>query len=673
MKHLRIRHLPLCLCSLMAMAQPMISHSADMLTLGSAGEKGYRSSLDPVEIHFGQAMPADLAPYLRLEINAIDVTDFVQRSDQGLLYVPQEPLAPGFQELRLVAMLPDGTIEEAAIWTIEVRASKTFRVAETQGQIDLQVTHRVADDIDNSPSRRTQGQGGGTFFSQHADGDWSTTSRANLVYNSQSSQNHSGKELELTDYQIKGEWQRATLTMGHQNISPNSLVLNGFNRRGLSAGYTSEQHNFQTTAFSTRTEQITGFNHFTGINQSNHRTSGAMVSVNPFTSNPDQLTLSGIYLQGKGQSEGVAEISDATDKTGGDAQALIADSYLFNRLWRMRGEYASTSFDFDGKGTGLSSETDDAYTLLLDYDSSRANNNPGGDSGNWGLSLQHQHAGPWFYSLGNTAVTADRETTQLQGKYWNSTFSIIGLVSTGEDNVDDDDSLPTTAIDSASINLMYTPPMASVDSGSEPPAEWVFSNPSYSLNWSHYRLEQIDTPTGFTGDDVDSRYHEVLLSAAFSGNGWYWNLSQSFIDQDDRVLDANDQETLRTSLDSQFTINEYLSISPILQRTETDYVNQDMEIRSWLAGASIDLNYPSDWSYSLSHTVNREEASDDSIDSRAALTQATVQWRYREAAQNRFGITFFSNGSYQTTEDQGSDADDYQLFLGINVSLPISM
>ncbi|MGD8886556.1 MAG: hypothetical protein PVF34_13105 [Gammaproteobacteria bacterium] len=662
----------LVLCGLIAAGLSPVTHGADLLTLADTGDKGFRASEDPVIIRFGQELPSDLVPYLRLEIDAIDVSDFVQRSNEEMVYTPQTPLEHGEHELRVVAVLPDGVIEEAALWKIEVRASETFRVAQVNGQVDLQVMQRIADDIEKPAPDKTQGQGAATLASRHADGNWTANSQFNMIFNSQEEQTLTGEEFDLTDYQVVTNWTQSALTLGHQNLSPNSLILNEFNRRGLSFNYRGEQQRFQAIGFSARTEQITGFRNFTGINDADHRTNGITLSAYPIPDNPQWLGVTAIYLDSRGVSEGQAQINDTTEESGGDARSILIDSYLGDRLWHLHGEVAKTSFDFDGVDAGFGAQDDDATTLSIGYDTSRRQSNEGQPDYTWGVSMVRQRVGPWFYSLGNTAVTVDRETTQLLANYQDGKFGANAVMSAGEDNVDDINTLPTTEIDTALVNLTYVPAAGGGDDASSM-FKGMFKNPNFSLSWTQNKLDQVTTPTGFTGDDVNSSHDELIVMAAFSGDTWYWSLSHSMIQQDDKVNTANSADTNTTSLESQVAVNEKFNLAPIVQVSETDYGAIDTVSRSWLAGITFNFNYPADWNYSFSYTVNREEASDDSIDNRMRLGQLTLQWQYLQPSPNKFGMSFFNTASHTTNEVGPEELDQYQVFLGVNVTLPVSL
>ena len=69
-------------------------------------------------------LPDEVAPRLALEIDDVNVTEFVRREgSQAILDLPV-PLEAGLRNIRVVDYQPDGTIEEIGFWTIEVTAAQ---------------------------------------------------------------------------------------------------------------------------------------------------------------------------------------------------------------------------------------------------------------------------------------------------------------------------------------------------------------------------------------------------------------------------------------------------------------------------------------------------------------------------------------------------------------------
>ncbi|MFO7593816.1 MAG: hypothetical protein R6X15_07245 [Pseudomonadota bacterium] len=634
------------------------AHAEELLELSGVGGKGFRAGSDPIHISMSQALSEQIRPYLHLEIDAIDVTEFIRREADSLIYTPMEPLQPGMHELRVVANLPDGSIEEVAVWTIEVRASRDFRLARFGSTGIVQAVNRVADDLQHAPQQRTQAQGAVALNGELADGNWHTSGEANLIYNSLSERNLSGEELELMDYRIRTDWSQAALTLGHQTVPANSLVLNEFNRRGISGVYRSDDERLRIGAFGMRTEETVGIEDITGLAEASQRTSGALATVSPFTRYPERLSLSLVYLDGQGSGDGVAEFGDEALSSGGTATGLIAESFTGDRLWRIRGEMAQTNFDFDGFNTGYGAESDEAYSLLVGYDTSSEMARGAGT--HWSVNMLHQRVGPWFHSLGNTALAADRKTTQLMAAYQGSEFELNVAAARNEDNVDQIAVLPTTALSTHAFMLTYTPtPLA---------GGGLFSSPSFSLDLNRGETRRVRTPLDFAGDDVDYLNVESSLSAAFQGDDWYWALSHSRAFQEDRGVSQNDAETSSSGIEVEMDLNGYLGFNSAIQYANSRYTNLDLEHDSLLASLRLKINYPRNWHSNLAYTWNREESSDGAVDIHIQTVELMTQWAYLRATESRAGVSFLATGSYQEREETGVESDQYQVFLGVNVT-----
>jgi hypothetical protein len=55
------------------------------------------------------------------------------------------------------------------------------------------------------------------------------------------------------------------------------------------------------------------------------------------------------------------------------------------------------------------------------------------------------------------------------------------------------------------------------------------------------------------------------------------------------------------------------------------------------------------------------------------LGQLTLQWQYLQPSPNKFGMSFFNTASHTTNEVGPEELDQYQVFLGVNVTLPVSL
>lgn len=649
--------------------------AAEPLTLTQDEAKGYRAGKDPIRIAVGNDMPKDLIPYLRFEIDSIDVTDFIVKEPRSFTFTPQEPLTGGIHELRVVAVLPNGTIEETAVWKFEVRASVKYRVAEVNKKANLVLMQRLATNLPDPQPSATQAQGVVEFSSTHANGGWTLTSKANALYNSQVSQNPSGESVEVPDYQVKADWTRKSLVLGQQVISPGSLVLNEFSRRGISYSQQSEHNRLALTGFATRTAEVTGSSHITGLDDANNLASGVILSGHPFKDKPQALDVSLVYLDSRGATQGSAQVNDVSTGAGGNAHAVIVDSYHGNNTWQVRGEYAATAYDFDGLNTGYAAQTDNAYTALINYDTSRDTSGKDRQGRNWTFGIQRQRIGPWFFSQGNTNLTPDRDMTQMNGGYQGKEFGFNGLVSFGEDNVVGDNTLPITALNAAMLGAVYTPMQKSAEqqnaAGENKPGG-IFQNPSFSATLQHNHMNMRYSPAVFTGDKVNMTHQEATLAVTSAGTDWNWTLSHALIQQNDLNSTANNSQTVSAGLDASFTLNQKAALAPVLQQSVTRYTSTGVETQNSLAGATLNLSPAKNWATTLSYTVNRARATDGTMDTTTQIAQALLQFTPTRAGAGKFGVSYFTTASYQESQSIDETTGSYQLFVGASIAWPAS-
>lgn len=624
----------------------------------------YRTVEDAVIIDLGGFDKA-LFPYLRLELDDIDVTAFVSLKKNRLQYQPGPALARGIHALRLLAVTPDGNIEEIASWQLDIRTARGLVQSQFTSSADAQITQRVADDIPDNTLNRTQAQGSMVIASLQATRDVQFSSSADFIYNSQSDQTLNGREFDVNQFNLVAEWSQAAVTLGHQIIPANSLIVTDFNRRGVSATAGTQSGLIKATAFAMRSETITGFEHGLGVGDDQHRTQGAIVRLTPLTRSPENLILSVSYVEGQGQTTGLAELSSDETTQQGDAHAFQVESYTMDKQLYLRGEYALTNFDFDGANNGFDAEKDRASILFAQYATER--NTAREASNNWSVGLLHQRVGPWFHSLGNANLPSDKNLTQLSSTFSSTSWQLAANAAYEQSNVTNDNSIPTIESKLMTATLSYTP-----QSG-DAPSDGLFTHPTLSLGYQHGTQEQITTPGGFLGDFTDISSREMSLTAAFAGDNWNWQLGYSISEQEDVTNNVSDQQNQLVSLEANFPLVSYISLTPLLQSSRNRELDTGTVVNGWNAGVTLNFDNQQDWSGGLSYSVIRSYDNIDVINSRSSVLEFLAMWTYQQAQNNKPGIQLFTTANYQNTSSTETNLDQYQVFVGVNVSWPVSL
>lgn len=642
--------------------------------------QNFRKPNDEFRILIPSTVTLKVLQSLRLELDGIDVTQFVGRDGEYAVVKIPQPLDWGKHDLRIIEYTPDGNILERANWVFQVRKSERFREAQLQGNIDLAAFRRIMEkDIGPDEPKRSQGQGAVALQAVVADADWRLTGRVNFLYDSV----QTGQEADIGEYLISRQTPRTVLNVGHHPLNSDSMILDGFNRRGISGTVNTRDKRANLTGFVMRTEAINGLIHGFGVGENRHRTSGVIATLSPFRKDPQKLLLRAEYVRGKGDDAGVAEFGDPglTDAigtslglntliTGGEAISLIADGYVFGRKLRLRGEYDESSYDFDGLGNGYGKDDDHAYSLLVHYTppGSTVSDRPF----NWNVGISVQQVGTFFKSIANPSLPNDKRLLSLFGGLNWGGLQMQAFAGRETDNVNDIMGLGRVRTDQFSVNLGYTP-----QPSSEPDTGWaMFQNAYYTAAVAHANSKQIEDPLNPVAGIVDTESTDMFVSATFNPGTWNWGISHGislFDDDKDLVSDTRDN---LTSLYVNFQIGERLTIGPTLQYDFFEDRTLDIDATTITAGlTSAFILIPDKLNGSLNYFYNHIKATDNSSNTSTETVDMQLVWTLMPAKTNKPGLDLFISGNWQETNDSvttSNTSNGYQVFTGIRMGIPVA-
>ncbi len=637
-------------------------------------DAGFYAPTDSYRIHVPPEVPVEVLKRLALELDRIDVTAFVTRDGEYAVFSPPKPLEPGKHNLRIVEYLPDGTVAERGHWEVEVRGSPRFREAEFHSNLELTNTQRVADYDLTDPPGRNQTQGSWDVGGSVADGDWRLAANGQVMHNTQRDQMPNGETPDLTSFLVEGDKGPVSAHLGDHTVQADSLVLRDFARRGVSADARVAPLRSRITAFDVRTEAVSGLKYGLGLNDDHHRADGLVWTFNPVTDDPEAFQLQGVYLNAVGSGAAPVSSSGSTSTGGntelmrGSADALVAESRLWQQRLHLRGEYAVSNNDFDGSGTALSSERDDAYTLAADYTHPQFTALDAAFS--WNLGGEYRDLGPLFYSLGNPGENGDvalaRGFTGFAWGGWSSNLE----VARQHDNVDNDPTLPTLVTDNFTFGSTWTPRQ-------DQPSGGLFAQPSFGLVAQRMYQHHEDIPTAFTGVQVDQTTRVLTLNAAFSPASWSWNLGYTRTWFDDSTGQTVNYTNDLASLGANLLLGERVTLGPQLQYNLLDQ-SGDATVRTLTAMLNAAfIIVPERVNANLDYSYNHQWASDDSVDSIVQTLGAELNWNAIVARNNHPGLAVFLRGNLQNTNDYGSTSavgtpDPYQVFAGVRVGWPVA-
>lgn len=618
---------------------------------------------DAIRLYIPPDVPIETLQRLSLEVDDIDVTAMITRDGDHAVYTPDQPLDWGMHRLRLVEYAEDGSIIERGFWTIEVRKSAAFRESGLDVNASLEVSQRVADNNLSMPPGRTQATGSMTIQGRLADEEWRSEITLPLIYNSL----NNNRKLDAGDFLL--DWERRSLQarLGHHPIVPESMVMSGFSRRGVSATYTSPVNGASVTGFAMRGNQVNGFQDGLGLNDSQNRIEGGVVSLYPLQGGGNSLELSAVYLSGQAPEAGAGVAGDDVS-TGGDAWSARADGLMLDNRLRLRGEYARTRYDFDGSG-GESAERDHGYSFLATF-KPWLDKQVDGSYIDWNLGVEYRHLGTFFRSPANPGATSGRKMARLFTDLTWGEWGVQATLARESDNVDDLLILPQIRTQHGALSANYTPTPEYDDQG-EPITGWL-GQPSYAVfgNIQTQKTQRVATPD--PGDLVDTQTRIAGLNASFSYSDWSWGLNHTWTRFYDDSLatgtpTTNETRNMSTGLNASFTLSDNYTVSPRISWDQTKYYDFGYTDKGVLWGLSIDAAFiPGELSGQLNYDENRSWVTDASADNKTRHLGLSLTWIALEANQNRPGVTWMLTGDYNDYSDSisgSNDTDSYQVFL----------
>ena len=617
---------------------------------------------------------------LVLELDNIDVTAMIRRNGEFFEFTPVQSLGWGEHVLRLVEYAEDGNIIEKGYWQIRVRKSSIFREVDYAGDIHLRATQLLDDNIQlESGEEEPAGfsaQGSGAFEGRVASDSWQVGGSIELFYNSEVPEGD--RVLEMGEYLISGDIasSQTQFNVGHHALTQSSLIMQDFNRRGVSASTNLSLLNSTVTGFSLRAEQLLGFNNGFGVSDSENRVSGLLWEIRPLKNKAQQLYISATYLSGDKNAAGES-VGEVESSQQGDAIGLVVDSTILQQQLRLRAEVASSIVDIitaDPTDNDLIDEQDTAYSLLIQYSPQAPE-----DEGEllWSSGFEFNKINTYFSSLANPGLPSDKKLNRI---FFNADWNGLStqLSSAKEtDNVNNLDSRPQieTRLNQLTVNYSLT---------DIPEQGSLFDNigsPVFGLQLSNSNQRQIKNNFDDLGNplfaELDLSNDMLMLSASFSKGVLSWGVSISQSEQTDEIFPLNSQRTRAQGLDVNWQLNQSIIISPSiqLQTTDLEFDNSRSDTNIY----NLNLQWYLARAINGSVAFNRTETESNStgFDQEAVLHNVGLQfsWNWILPKNNKPGFDVSFSGNYQNTDDSVNalnNSDTYQLYLSLDMKLPFS-
>jgi len=635
---------------------------------------GAAAQTSPLHIRVAN-IPADVPQRLAVELDGIDVSSLAALDGSDIVITPAQPIPFGRHTLRLVEYTPDGGIAERGRWSFELRESAAFREAHLQANVTLNASERVADHNSASAAGPLQGNGAAQLQGSAENESWRASGTMSLVANSQTSQMPAqDRHIDVGQYLLSAQKGAVAASIGdHAALGPDSLVMQGFARRGVSVkGVVGGVA--QVTGFSMSAAPAIGSRNFSGVQDSQNRINGMVATLFPVSGRPNELALSTTYVDGRSTNANGAGAAGVTQPSSGHAASFVADAQLLDKLLRLRGEVASSSYDFDGAGGPLEPKPGHAYSALVNYLPWHSKTVLG-EPLRWNIGAQNERLSTYFQSPANPGSISDRDMGQLfTGLDWYG-LNIQAAAAKEHDNVDDLALLPRTESTQHSIALGYTPLQTPDAAGGLPPIPW-YGQPSLSASYTSLsktltsKPDALPLPLGPLHETTN-----LLLGAQFQHETWSWGVSHSRLEDNDFADLTPDTLTTSDQLQGALQLTK-LNVEASVQHDLTDDLSNGTRTQAVAGNAS--LAYPltdqlsSNLAYSVQHAWSDAPAADEIISD----TTLGLNWLVVPADGQHPGLSVGMDGSYHTCKDKLAGpaslntgcVDSYQAFLRMSVS-----
>ncbi len=633
-----------------------------------------RRPSEPIRIRLSN-LPPNAQQQLALELDEIDVTSMVTREGDVLVFTPAQPLAYGIHQVRLVKNSQDGSISELGEWSFELRKSVLFRNAQLNGSVTLNGSLRTSEHGLSEPMpSREQLDGAGQFAGSTQNENWRLSSALSIIANNQSQLMPRQKgHFDIGQFMIAADSGLYGLKAGDQQIGPDNFVLQSFNRRGISASANAPGDKASFTGFSMHTTSMTGAADILGVADSDNMVNGALATIKPIPGNLDALAIMGTYVDGGSNGQTGASVAGGLGSGSGRADSLVLDSSILQKRLRLRGEYATSNYDFDGSAGPLAPIEGHANTELVNYiplQDLLVSSQPVV----WNVGMERKLISTYFRSPSNPGGISDIDLSRaFTGLNWNGLNFQLN-VGKQSDNVDDNPLIPTTAIRQRSGVVTYAPQLNNLPQPNGQPyvLPW-YGQPSFNASYTSQNNEMVK----LNGADYNQPTHAIytrVAGASFQYTTWYWNIAQSWVSDQGFDLDLTPHtQTSATSLQGNFRFFQKLTVGLNLSSQSISNISSGIYTNGITDGLNLVCPFTDKINTNLTYTVQHNWATDGSSDTVTSVTSVIMNWIVDTPRGANPGVTFGMNGSYQDVRNVNAllgqnGSNLYQIFFKLSLS-----
>lgn len=625
---------------------------------------------DRLALSLSDRIAPELRASIHLELNNVDVSGLVQWRPQALRYQPVRPLPAGEHELRLMYYGEDGSVQELGYWRFEVRQSASFKTASVQSHSELSLNQRVME-RHRTGAPDFSARGYSQWLGELESDRWRFEGSAELAYANRLEQSITGRRLDMPQFSVLAESERVALAAGHQIMGQTSLVMDGYQQRGLGSEVQLDALNSQIKLFGMSGSRELGVDGGLGLNDRDNRVTGSRWQSQWQPGEGAELHLSSTYLSGRisepdrGSWEPEPQSQEVND---GHAWNAVLDGFLFERALRLRWEHATSRYDFDGRDFGFDAVTDNAWSALALIDPAPTAWETPLD---WRLGLEAKKVGTFYRSLAHQYLPADKYLRSAFASATRDKWHWDTRYAHEESNLDEDPDYAITETRHWTMQLGYS----DYDRPEPGGLSALLGQPSYQLSLNRLEREDDTTPAGYLPNDLTTE--GVQATANFMRERWHWSLGVGLDELTDHTGWQPDTETRHVSWQAGIDLSRRYRLDLGWQADRTRYRDGgervDQQLYSFGGQAQI---LPGTLSLSLSLGLNQNNAEDDPYFAQkqeSLYTSGQLDWRIREPANHKFGFDLGLSVSRNALRDRLTASDPYsehQLWLELRTTLP---
>lgn len=281
---------------------------------------------------------------LAILIGQVDLTDLFRSTPRGLVYRAEEmPLPPGEGLVTVYAVRSDNDWREIAQLPLKVLTRSGARQADLAVRLDLDA-HGVVDENPSDAKSENPEEANFQldFQSNLVRTAWGLATQFNVIGVTEADQAlrastpGSAPRVDLSSYQLRWGGARAHLEIGHTSFGNSRNLIDGFQTRGVGAGFELGERASLALAVLNGSE-VVGWTNPLGLDRSSHRIVSGGLGLEVLKSRPGGLRFDVAYLDGS-----VEPIDDFNQGSLNDAEQ--SDGWSL----RLRGELPTGRVRFDG-------------------------------------------------------------------------------------------------------------------------------------------------------------------------------------------------------------------------------------------------------------------------------------------------------------------------------------